>query len=89
MAHAHGNDAATIDKLNRLRKECAELDGVWQKLPENLRTVDDETRKLEIMNLLHRYNDVKDATQIICGALANIDQVTVRAVHKRLNLPME
>lgn len=89
MAHAYERDAEAIDRLNRLKRECAQIDCEWQKIPEKSRAVDDETRKLEIMNLLHRYNDVKDATQVICGALANIDRVTVREVHKRLNLPME
>lgn len=41
------------------------------------------------MDLLHKYNDVKDATQVIIGALATAEQKTIAEVHAELNLPMD
>lgn len=44
-------------------------------------------RKTEIMNLLHSYNEIKDATHSIIGALANLEGVTIKHIHKQVNLP--
>lgn len=38
------------------------------------------------VQLLHQYNDIKDATQVVIDHIANIEGVTVTAVHKRLQL---
>ena len=32
---------------------------------------------------LHEYNEVKDAAQLVMGRIAELDGVTVRAVHQR------
>lgn len=50
---------------------------------------DAEARKKEKIALLHEYNDVKDATQTIIGAVANIDQVTIKSLHLKYNLPLD
>lgn len=65
-------------KRDRLRKVLA-------KYPQT----SEEERKTEIMDLLHRYNEIKDGTQIIIGALANIDNITIKSVHEKFNLPMD
>lgn len=38
------------------------------------------------MSKLHEYNDIKDATQIVIGTLANLQQVTVRKLHEDFGL---
>ncbi|KIL71480.1 hypothetical protein M378DRAFT_65162 [Amanita muscaria Koide BX008] len=38
------------------------------------------------ISLLHRYNEAKDATQILIGRLAAIKQTTVRQIHEDLDL---
>ncbi|EDS25910.1 predicted protein [Culex quinquefasciatus] len=52
---------------------------------------DDAERKDKerLMELLHKYNDIKDATQRVLGALAVHEGVTVREMHRRYNLPLD
>lgn len=38
------------------------------------------------VQLLHQYNNIKDATQIVINHIANIEGTTVTEVHQRLNL---
>ncbi|XP_037811146.1 DNA repair protein SWI5 homolog [Lucilia sericata] len=45
-------------------------------------------RKQEIMNLLHEFNDVKDAAQIVIGKLANMQGKTIKELHLEYNLPL-
>lgn len=51
---------------------------------ENLKKQKKEKDK--IMKALHRYNDIKDATQIVLGRLAIIEGVTVAEIHQNYNL---
>lgn len=43
----------------------------------------------EIMELLHEYNDIKDAAQVVLGALATMRGVTVASLHKEFDLPLK
>ncbi|KAJ7919357.1 DNA repair protein [Mycena leptocephala] len=38
------------------------------------------------IKLLHRYNEAKDATQILIGRLATLKETTVRQIHDDLDL---
>ncbi|KAH7911597.1 hypothetical protein BJ138DRAFT_1150253 [Hygrophoropsis aurantiaca] len=38
------------------------------------------------IKLLHRYNEAKDATQILIGRLATLKETTVRQIHIDLDL---
>ncbi|XP_055843953.1 DNA repair protein SWI5 homolog [Episyrphus balteatus] len=49
----------------------------------------EDDQKKEIMNLLHDFNKIKDATQVVLGALANIDGVTIKDMHLKYNLPID
>lgn len=60
-----------------------------EEMLQRLNDADEDTRKLKRMELLHKYNDIKDATQVIISRLANMEQVTVAEIHKRYNLPLE
>lgn len=46
----------------------------------------DSKNKLMQMHLVHQYNDIKDATQVVINQIANIEATTVTEIHKRLNL---
>lgn len=45
-----------------------------------------ETTKPIQVQLLHQYNDIKDATQVIINHIANIEGTSVSEIHKRLKL---
>lgn len=38
------------------------------------------------VQLLHQYNDIKDATQVVINHIANLEEITVTEVHERLQL---
>lgn len=65
-----------------------------KELIEKEKFVDEELIRLEeavkirdvVMEKLHEYNDIKDATQIVIGMLANLQQETVRKLHKDFGL---
>ncbi|KAI5632111.1 swi5 domain-containing protein [Phthorimaea operculella] len=42
--------------------------------------------KAILVELLHQYNDIKDATQVVINHIANIEGTTVTAIHERLQL---
>lgn len=41
------------------------------------------------MEALHRYNEMKDATQRVLGYLADIEQKTVSELHSLFDLPLD
>lgn len=49
------------------------------------RLLEDNERSIKV-HLLHQYNDIKDATQIVINYVANVEGTTVTEIHKRLNL---
>lgn len=63
---------------------------IYRKLLEMENKLDQllhhETTKPIQVKLLHQYNDVKDATQIIINHIANIEGTSVSEIHKRLEL---
>lgn len=69
-----------VDKTELLKR----LQVVRQKL-HALPT--SEQSRQETIALLHRYNQVKDATQAVIGVVADYKQCTVGAVHRDLDLP--
>ncbi|XP_017861088.1 PREDICTED: DNA repair protein SWI5 homolog [Drosophila arizonae] len=46
-----------------------------------------QQQKQKHMQLLHEYNNLKDATQTVLGALAQAKGVPIRDMHKMYNLP--
>ena len=40
------------------------------------------------IDLLHRYNDIKDVAQIVMGRLAELEGVTVKVLHQKYDLPL-
>lgn len=74
-----------FEKYKKLKKEHAELE---ESLEESDKK-DGSARKQEVMMLLHKYNETKDAAQIVLGALANIEGVTVKEMHNKMGLPLD
>lgn len=50
---------------------------------------DEDAMKKKTINQLHIYNDIKDATQTVIGAVANIRGDTIKNIHKELDLPSD
>ncbi|XP_008178487.1 DNA repair protein SWI5 homolog isoform X2 [Acyrthosiphon pisum] len=66
------------------KKDMHELDNSIDIELEKLKMKKKE--KDEIMNALHQYNDIKDATQEVLGRLAILEGVTVAEMHRKYNL---
>lgn len=56
------------------------LDIELEKLKKKKKEKDD------IMKALHKYNDIKDATQEVLGRLAILEGVTVAEMHRKYDL---
>ncbi|KAI8036683.1 DNA repair protein SWI5 homolog [Drosophila gunungcola] len=48
-----------------------------------------DSEKTKTIELLHEYNDLKDATQLVLGALATLKSVPIRSVYATYNLPID
>lgn len=80
---AHGEEKmekkdAEIEQLERQREELS-------KLIANIPS--EKEMKLDIMDLTHKYNEVKDATQTVIGAVAHIKGVTFKSLHEEFEVP--
>lgn len=73
------------DQLANLIKQEADLDKEIATLKESGFQV--EELQGHIQNL-HRYNEIKDAAQLVLGRLAELEQVTVKEMHKKYNVPV-
>lgn len=70
------NSKSSIERRNHLIEEIASIPNEQQM-------------KIEIMELMHKYNDTKDAAQILIGGVANVREVTIKSVHEELHLPFD
>ncbi|KAJ6541729.1 DNA repair protein [Mycena capillaripes] len=61
----------------------AEVESLAKELGEH---EDAEAIVKKHIQLLHRYNEAKDATQILIGKLATLKETTVRQIHDDLDL---
>uniref|UniRef100_A0A0N7ZBJ3 DNA repair protein SWI5 homolog n=1 Tax=Scylla olivacea TaxID=85551 RepID=A0A0N7ZBJ3_SCYOL len=73
------------DQLADLIKQETEIDKEIATLKESGFQV--EELQGHIRNL-HRYNEVKDAAQLVLGRLAELEQVTVKEMHKKYKVPV-
>lgn len=64
------------------------LKETYNKLTEAEAAIDQmlNDKKYVQVKLLHQYNDIKDATQVVINHIANLEETTVTEVHKRLQL---
>ena len=72
-----------VQEVEILRRKEAHLDDEILNLTTSGVT---ETDAETVINLLHKFNDVKDATQIVLGRLATIEGRTVQQLHEQFGL---
>lgn len=80
------------EPLNKLTAKYANLLRENEELERNIAEFEDKGIDCDLkpqMQALHDYNEMKDATQMILGYLANIENVTIAQLHQKYNLPME
>lgn len=86
------SDSSDEDEQSEEVKEYNDLLRREIELKEELEKLKGKVAKAnssdEIMKLLHDYNDIKDATQIILGCIARLNGVTVTSLHEEYNLPL-
>ncbi|KZT62009.1 Swi5-domain-containing protein [Calocera cornea HHB12733] len=69
----------TKEEEDALRKEIAELE-------KELNGKDPNEAVKEHIRILHEYNELKDATQLMIGRLANMKDITIRQTHEDYGL---
>lgn len=74
-------------KCNILRTKYNELIIREEVIKENVQRLLNKSLPSYHMNLLHEYNEIKDAAQIILGAIARVEGFTLRELHERFELP--
>lgn len=76
--------------MEQKQEDTQDLVAKHKELSEKIATIPSEKEmKSEIIELLHKYNDVKDAAQTVIGAIANAKGVTFKSIHQELNLPLD
>nr|CAD7601733.1 unnamed protein product [Timema genevievae] len=74
----------------KLRKQFELLKKQENKLDKEIENVVKQIYLMSssemVMVQLHMYNEVKDATQLVLGSLAKLENVTVRELHKQFDL---
>ncbi|KAI0327676.1 hypothetical protein GY45DRAFT_1327324 [Cubamyces sp. BRFM 1775] len=80
--------ARTSAKAQQARIEAlqAEINELQKTLGENENAEQIVSRHIK---LLHKYNEAKDATQILIGKLATYRQTTIRQIHNDYGLTDE
>jgi len=72
-----------------LEEEIERLQEEEKKLKDVHSGTDVEADMLAYIDLLHRYNELKDAGQILLGKLAEIEGVTTKDMYERYSLDLE
>lgn len=71
-----------MSTLNNKRSIYTKLTELEDKLDETLAS----DTKLITLELIHRYNEVKDAAQVVMQHIANLEGTSLAEVHQRLGL---
>ncbi|XP_065340134.1 DNA repair protein SWI5 homolog [Cloeon dipterum] len=78
-------------RLEELRSEEARLEAEERALRALVAEQTDERTnailKKQHIDALHEYNEVKDAAQVVLGVLANHEQLTIKQMHLKYQLP--
>ena len=84
-----GNDTnpALTEEENRKYSQLVEVERALDRKLSDLRNQEKEFRSTEeTLDLLHKYNDIKDATQVLMGAIAVAEGTTVGNLYRRYGL---
>ena len=102
-SRSFGNGAVTPEQSNRpkrarlstgmrdklsvedLRLKEALLDQEIAELQSESLSIEELDRQID---LLHKYNDIKDVAQIVMGRLAELENVTVKSLHEKYGAPL-
>lgn len=79
----------TIKSPTVLYQQLQERENWLDKEIENLINQGVSTDLKPQMEALHRYNEIKDAAQLVLGYLADIEQKTIAELHLLFNLPLD
>ncbi|XP_046389367.1 DNA repair protein SWI5 homolog [Ischnura elegans] len=83
-----------VEEFKEMLVEIEEWSKKEHELDEEIKSLKDALNKepvvtdKDIMEELHKYNDIKDAAQVVIGSLARFEGVSVTELHKRYNLEM-
>lgn len=75
--------AKLLEEYDLLKKQYEQNVKEFSSIP-----AEQSERERTIIELLHDYNDIKDACQIVLGAAANLQQCTIKDLHLKYNLPI-
>lgn len=75
----------SVASADELRLREAGLDEEIGRLQSEGLSIDELDSQI---NLLHRYNDIKDVAQIVMGRLAELEGVTVKSLHEKYGAPL-
>ena len=82
VLHTKNKPAKSIEELCQHE---AELDREIASLQSEGFVIEELDRQID---LLHRYNDVKDAAQMVMGRLAELEGRTVKSLHGKYDAPL-
>lgn len=88
----HSNNENTLLTEEEIREyfKLVEYEKMLDQELSNLRMEETEFRSTqETMDLLHKYNDIKDVTQMVLGAIAVANKTTIRNLYKQYDLSLE
>lgn len=75
--------AATAVNHVELQRERIRLAKLVANIPS------EREMKSNLRQLMHDYNEIKDAAQAVIGALANVKCVTLKSLHEEFELPLK
>lgn len=88
LVRQHNGNADKMEQKSESSKETVEA--LHRELTQKMDEIPSEKEmKIDRMDLLHKYNDIKDAAQTVIGAIANVRGVTIKSLHNELNLPLD
>lgn len=74
--------------MDKKDTEIEDLERERAELVKNIANIPSEkAMKTDLMDLTHKYNETKDATQTVIGALAHIKGVTFKSLHEEFKVP--
>lgn len=82
MEKSEEAEAATANHVE-LQRERMHLAKLVVNIPS------EKEMKSNLRQLMHEYNEIKDAAQTIIGALANVKCVTLKSLHEEFELPLK
>lgn len=88
--HSNNKNILLTEEEIREYFKLVEYEKMLDQELSNLKMEETEFRSTqETMDLLHKYNDIKDVTQMVLGAIAVANKTTIRNLYKQYDLSLE